>query len=79
MKAYRTYLTIKDPKHVVLADTPFRPGQRVEVMLLTQDEDDTADLQELKALLKVTQGLPHIQALSEEEIAAEIAAYRSGQ
>ncbi len=34
---------------------------------------------DLQALLKATQSLPQAQAISEEEIAAEIAAYREGK
>jgi hypothetical protein len=79
MKAYRAYLTIKDPKKVVLSDLPFRQGQRIEVVVLAKDEVDGARLQELKDLLKATQSLPRIQPLSEEDITREVEAYRSGQ
>ena len=79
MKAYKTYLTIQDPKHVVLSDLPFRPGQRVEVVLLATDDDLTNSIQELQTLLKTTQGLPQAQTISEDEIAAEIEAYRREQ
>ena len=34
---------------------------------------------ELRALLKKTQSLPQIQTLTEEDILAEIEAYRKGQ
>lgn len=79
MKAYRTYITVTDPKHVVLTDVPFRPGERVEVLLLTPGEHNTTVVQELKELFKETQALPQIQALSDEEIAAEVAAYRNSR
>jgi hypothetical protein len=79
VKAFRTYLTIKDPKHVVISDLPFREGQRVEVVVRARDEADSARVQELKDLFKATQSLPQAQALSEEDIAREIEAHRSGQ
>jgi hypothetical protein len=78
MEAYRTYLTIKDPRQVVLKNVPFRPGQRVEVLLITRDADATT-AQKLKALFKETQSLPQAKTLSDAEIAAEVVAYRSGQ
>ncbi len=79
MKAYKTYITIADPKQVVLSDLPFRIGQRVEVVLIADDEDQPAKtLATLQALLKDTQALPQVQAISEEAIAAEIASYRAG-
>lgn len=37
MKAYKKYATIEDPNHVVLSDLPFQPGQRVEVIILVED------------------------------------------
>ena len=79
MKAYRTYLTVTDTKQVVLSDVPFLPGQVVEVLVLAQDADRTHTLHQLDTLLQRTQALPNLQALTDEEIAAEIAAYRNGQ
>ena len=76
MKAYKTYLTIQDPKHVVLPDVPFHPGQRVEVVLLAAEDDHRTHIRELKSLFKVTQELPQAQSITEEDIAAEIEAYR---
>jgi hypothetical protein len=79
MKAYRTYLTIKDPKKVILSDLPFRQGQRIEVVVLAKDAVDADRLQQLKDLFKATQSLPQIQPLSEEDITREVEAHRSGQ
>jgi len=79
MKAYKTSLTIKDPKRVVLSDLPFQTGQRVEVVFLAEEEPTASHIQDFQALLKTTQALPQGQLVSEEEIAAEIAAYRAGQ
>lgn len=79
MKAYRRLVVIKDPKRVVLADVPFEAGERVEVLMLSPD-DARASLQlDIKTLLRATQTLPSVQALSDSDIIAEIAAYRSGQ
>jgi hypothetical protein len=79
MKAYRTYLTIKDPDQVILSKLPFRPGQRVEVVILAKDEEQAARVQELRNLFTATQSLPQVQALSEDEILREIKAHRGGQ
>ena len=79
MQAYRTHLIIKDPQHVTVSNLPFQPGQYVEVLFLVHDEGGIASLRELETLLQETQSLPHIQALNEDEILAEIAAYRSEQ
>jgi hypothetical protein len=79
MKAYRTYLTVTDAKQVVLSDLPFQPGQVVEVLVLAQDADRALALSQLDALLQRTQALPQVQELTDDEIAAEVAAYRNGQ
>ncbi len=77
MLAYKKYITIEDPNRVVLLDLPFRAGQRVEVVVIAEDEVGSVRLQELRTLFKVTQELPQAQAVSEDDIAAEIAAYRA--
>lgn len=79
MQAYRTKIKIKDPKQIILSNLPFRSGQVVEVLVLAQDEDREAAVNELKALFKETQSLPQVKALSDEDILAEIEAYRSGK
>jgi hypothetical protein len=79
MKAYRTYLTVTDDKKIVLSDLPFQPGQKVEVLVLAQDEGRIQVIQRLDVLLKTTQTLPQVQAITDDEIAAEIAACRSDQ
>jgi hypothetical protein len=79
MKAYRTYLTVTDTKQVGLSDVPFQPGQVVEVLVLAQDADRALALRQLDTLLQSTQTMAHVQELTDDEIAAEIAAYRKGQ
>ena len=78
MTAHKKYVKIKDPKNLVLDDLPFKQGQVVEV--IAQDNGESEDrVRDLQALLKETQALPRAQAISEDEIAAEIEAYRAGR
>jgi len=79
MIAYRQYTTVQESKQIILSDVPFQPGQRVEVVLIAEEERPAARVQELRALFKATQALPQTQVITEEEIAAEIAAYRAGR
>ena len=78
MEAYRTFVTVVDPHQIVLEDVPFQPGQRVEILVMAQG-NQTMQVNELRALFRATQSLPQVRVLSDEEIAAEVAAYRSGQ
>jgi hypothetical protein len=77
MQAYRTYIVIENPQRVTLSNLPFRAGEHVEVLLIAHKSQPDS-LEDLKVLLKETQALPHLQSLSEDDIAAEIAVYRSG-
>ena len=80
MTAYKKYVTIKDPKSLVLTALPFKQGQLIEVVLIAQDNGEAeARVRDLQALLRETQSLPQAQAISEDEIAAEIETYRTGR
>jgi len=79
MRTYRKKLVIEDPKRVILTDLPFRAGQTVEVLVLEEQADRERRAEDLKRLLKDTQALTQLRSITEEEIAAEIAAYREGR
>ncbi len=79
MFAYKKYVTIEDPSKVVLSDLPFQPGQRVEVIILVENNQKAALAQNLRELMKETQALHANNPMTEEEIAAEIEAYRRGE
>jgi len=79
MKVYRTYVTVTDPQRIVLANVPFQPGQRVEILVIAEETEHDQSLTDLDAAFKATQALPSVQALSDAEIDAEISAWRSGQ
>jgi hypothetical protein len=78
MLAYKQYVTIKDPAKMELTNLPFHKGQRVEVVMIAED-DKLAQVDELRALFKTTQALPQVQAISEDMIAEEIEKYRAGR
>ncbi len=79
MLAYRRYATVQKSNQILLTNLPFQPGQRVEVVVIADDEQQANRVRELHELFQVTQALPQVQAISEEDIAAEIAAYRTGR
>ena len=78
MIAYRKYVTVTDPKQIVLSGIPFQVGERVEVLVIAE-RDRVVRCDGLRALLRTTQSLPQAREITEEEIAAEIAAYRAAQ
>ena len=79
MLAYRKYVVVKDPAKLELTGLPFRPGQRVEVVVIAEDDERSVRVEKLRALFKKTQALPQSQAISEDVIAEEIEVYRAGQ
>lgn len=78
MRAYKKYITIDDPAKMELTDLPFRKGQRVEVVMIAEDDDKAARIEELRTLLKKTQALPQAQTISEDMVAEEVEKYRAG-
>ena len=79
MLAYKQYVTIKDPAKIELSGLPFRAGQRVEVVMIAEDDDRAARVVELRGLFNSTQALPQVKAITDETIAEEVEAYRAGR
>ncbi|KYC40223.1 hypothetical protein WA1_27185 [Scytonema hofmannii PCC 7110] len=79
MNAYKKYITITDPKQVILSDLPFQAGQRVEIIILPEDNPRAEISKKLRDLFEKTQSLPGVQDITSAEIAAEIEAYRRGE
>ena len=78
MHSYKKYVVIEDPHRVVLSDLPFKAGQRVEVVMIADEPQAAACLVTLHTLLTSTQTLPQARNLKEADIAAEVAAARTG-
>jgi len=79
MRAYKKYVVIEDPHRVVLSDLPFEAGQRVEVVMIADEPQAAARLETPHTLLTSTQALPQARNLTEADIAAEVAAARTGR
>lgn len=81
-QAKRQIVRVK-PGGIIEVQAPeFAPGTMAEVIVLTEGEGTPAGKERadnLTNLFKQTQALPQARTMSEEEIAAEIAAYRAGR
>lgn len=80
--AYRKKVTVRPDGRIEIIDPILEPGTQAEVIVLVEGESESAEaiqarVREWKALFKETQSLPQAQAITEEEIVAEIAAYRA--
>lgn len=79
-RAMRRIVRVKPGGVIEVCAPELAPGTVAEIIVLTETPgfQNTADrAQELATLLKATQAVPQAHAVSEEEIAAEIAAYRA--
>ena len=79
MQAYKKYIIIEDPSNLVLSNLPFQPGQRVEVIILAEDNPRTEISNKFRELCDRTQAIPGIEDITEEDIALEIDLYRRGE
>jgi hypothetical protein len=78
MTALRRTITIEDPARLVLSDLPFRAGQKVSVLVFSEEET-LEHLRELRSLLKETQSLPQSKLITEDDIKKEVDDWRQGR
>jgi len=82
--AYRKKVTVRRDGRIEIKDSSFKPGTKAEVIVLMEsspgdDSERQERVQEWQALFAETQALPQAQMMTEEEIAAEVAAYRASK
>jgi hypothetical protein len=79
MTAYKTLITIDDPSQVILADVPFQKGQRVRIVMLSEEDERDFIGERFRNLFKETQSQPEVADVTDDEILAEIAAHRRSE
>jgi len=79
METFRVRTTVSKDGQLSIRGLPFRAGAKVEVVIRKEEQDRKALARELKALFKEIQSLPQANTITEEDIAAEIAAYRASK
>ncbi len=82
--AYRKKVTVRPDGRIEILEPFLSPGTEAEVIVLVEDRPESAEtlqarVREWETLFKKTQALPQAQTITEEDIAAEIAAYRAGK
>jgi predicted DNA-binding antitoxin AbrB/MazE fold protein len=54
MNAYKKYLTIDNSQQLTLSNLPFKPGQKVEVIIIQEDNESTEErLKELQEKIEI--------------------------
>jgi hypothetical protein len=78
--AVRKKVKVKADGQIEIRSPEFVPGAIAEVIVLFEKPSDVQNrvkkIMEMKALIKSTQELPQAQTLTDDDILAEIAAYR---
>ncbi len=77
MDTYRVRVKVSKGGQLSIKGLPFNAGDEVVVVIYGRREDRQKLAQELQALFREIQSLPQAAAITEEEIAEEIAAYRA--
>jgi hypothetical protein len=84
METFRIRTTVSKDGKLSIKGLPFRPGAKVEVIVRAEPKKVSAGQRkalanEMQALFKEIQSLPQAKTITEEEILAEIAAYRASK
>lgn len=79
MIAFKRTVTVEDPERLVLSGLPLKKGQRVEIVVLTEETREARPNLRLRTLLKTTQRAVARRRVTEKQIAEEIRASRTGQ
>ncbi len=84
MEIFRIRTTVSKDGKLSIKGLPFRPGAKVEVIVREEAEKLPASKRkalasEMQTLFKKIQSLPQARTITEEEIAAEIDAYRASK
>jgi phosphoribosyl-ATP pyrophosphohydrolase len=72
-------ITIDDTKTVTLTDLPFEPGREVEIGVTFSKREREKLVAEFSELFRSTQATAAAHGITEEDIQAEIDAYRRGE
>jgi antitoxin component of MazEF toxin-antitoxin module len=86
MNSFQTHITVENAGQLVLRGLPFKPGEKVRVVVESERSIEERRLQEKKRAAELfkniaarTDSNERFQSLTEAEIAEEIAAYRRGE
>jgi hypothetical protein len=79
VNTYKTYVTLDASGRILLEGLPFPAGSVLEVLLVDQTVQPSERVESWRALMRQVQQLPQLQAITDEDIAAEIDAVRNGR
>ena len=79
MNTYKTYAQIDTSGRLVLEGLPFSAGSLLEILVVDQTHQPEERVESWKTLMRHVQGLPQSQAITDQDIADEIAAQRNNQ
>jgi hypothetical protein len=80
--AYRKKIIVRPDGRIEISDPILKPGTEAEVIVLVENSPESEEMRLMRVrdweiLFKETQALPIASTMTEEEIVAEIVAYRA--
>lgn len=79
MKSFETIATVESDGEIQLSGVPFSPGTEVDVTVCPKRRSAEEFLSGWERVCRELHSLPHLQAITEEEIEQEVADYRAGR
>ncbi len=77
MNAFKIYTTVNSSNQIVIENPPFKKGEVLEVIIMSDNSDKSSTIQELKSLFKLTQKMTADRDITDNDIETEVNEYRS--
>jgi len=76
MLAYKTYTEVGSGNEIKLSGLPFKKGDIVEILIVSENNDEIDQYERWKSLFKLTQSHIGSSNISDEDIETEIKLFR---
>jgi len=77
MNAFKIYTTVNNSNQIVIENSPFKKGEVLEVIIVSENSDKSSKIKELKSLFQLTQEIIADKNITDDDIENEISNFRS--
>ncbi len=79
MLAYKTYTEVGSGNEIKLSGLPFKKGDIVEILIMSENNNEVDQYERWKSLFKLTQNRIDSSNISDKDIENEIKLFREGK
>jgi len=79
MLAYKTYTEVGSGNEIKLSGLPFKKGDIVEILIMSENNNEIDQYERWKSLFKLTQNRIDSSNISDKDIENEIKLFREGK